>query len=439
MGAVAGTSKLKSNTFRLVLLTMSASIIYGLPYFRYAYWNNFMDLFNLDVQKMANLQTAYGLLALLSYVPGGYLADRISVKKLLIFSCISTSLTGFYLGTIPGYTMTLIIHGFWGVSTILTFWPAFIKAVRFLANEDEQGKAFGFMESGRGIVNAVSAGIGLTIFGFFLAKSDGKMSITSVIYFYSVLLLIIGILLFVFLKEEKQAGNKKKEAKTEEKQARKNAEIKDRILITVVKMPATWILTGIIFCSYFMNIAFYNFTPYAQNVLKAGPVFAGAVTILAQWVRPFSAAAAGIFGDKIGISKTVFIGMMLMAFGTFGAAVMPVSNPSIAVFIILIILIYISMYAIQANHFALLTECGIDKKYTGTVVGLVSTLGYLPEVVTSQVAAQFMISFRMEKGYALGVAYKSFFFFMVGLFLLGALLAVIWIKKVKAKVPHFIQ
>jgi hypothetical protein len=72
-------------------------------------------------------------------------------------------------------------------------------------------------------------------------------------------------------------------------------------------------------------------------------------------------------------------------------------------------------------------------------VGLVSTLGYLPEVVTSQVAAQFMISFRVEKGYALGVAYKSFFFFMVGLFLLGALLAVIWIKKVKAKVPQFVQ
>lgn len=416
-------SALKKNLFRLIILTLGAIIIYGLPYFRYAYWTTFMDVFNLNDSQMANLQTAYGVMALISYLPGGWLADKIAVKKLLLFSIFSTAFSGLFLLTIPSYEVILVIHGFWGVSTILTFWPAFVKTVRSLSNDDEQGKAFGLMEGMRGVFNIGISTAALAIFGLFLSNSAAD-GIAKVILFYSVLLVLIGILIMIFVKEVKKEkiDNEEKIDKAEQR----------KIIIKELKKPTVWIISGIVFCSYFMNIVFYNFTPYAEKVLGVGPVFAGFMVIFAQWVRPLAAISAGVLGDKIGITKTVQIGFSLITLGTLAVFFIPSKAP-IALFITAIGVIYIAMYALQANHFALLEEGKIDKRATGMAVGVVSTLGYLPEVIGSQVALMILTRFGVENGGTLSGSYHVLFAFLICLFVVGLLLTIIWSKVVMKK------
>ncbi|HEE9004113.1 TPA: hypothetical protein R2H89_000079, partial [Campylobacter jejuni] len=82
------------NFFTLILLSFCGSIIYGLPYFRKYYYDDYMALYHLDNFQMGLLGSAYGLLGLFSYALGGYLADRFAPKKLLIFSLVATGCGG---------------------------------------------------------------------------------------------------------------------------------------------------------------------------------------------------------------------------------------------------------------------------------------------------------------------------------------------------------
>lgn len=413
-------SALKKNIFRLIILTVGAAAIYGLPYFRYTFWDTFMEVFKLTDSQMANLQSVYGIFALVAYVPGGWLADRVSVKKLILFSIFASALSGLYMMTIPGYYGVLACHAFWGITSILTFWPAFIKTVRSLANDSEQGKAFGIMEGTRGVLNVVEATLALAIFGIFLKVSPLE-AIEKVILYYVIALVVVGVIIMFTVKDVEVH----EEIKEDDSKVKLTKQERRQIIIKELKRPSIWLISGIVFCSYFMNIAFYNFTPYAQNVLKVGPVYAGVMVVLAQWVRPFAAVSSGILGDKISISKMVKIGFVLMIIGTAGVLIMPVKAPVI-LFMISLAVIYIAMYSLQANHFAMLEEGEINKEATGTAVGIISTLGYLPEVIASQVALWILTRFGTKNGGTLESSYNYLFAFLIAVFVVGLILTIIW-------------
>ena len=58
------------------------------------------------------------------------------------------------------------MYGFWGFSTTFLFWAAMIKATRNWGGEQSQGKAFGFLEGGRGIIAAtIGADVPFFVFG----------------------------------------------------------------------------------------------------------------------------------------------------------------------------------------------------------------------------------------------------------------------------------
>ena len=409
--------------FPLFILIVSGVAIYGLPYFRYTYWNTFMDVYGLNDAQMANLQTVYGILCLICYFPGGWLADRVSTKKLLAISFLGTGLSGLYLMTIPSYEVVLAIHGLWGITTILTFWPAFIKALRSLGNEDEQGKVYGFMESGRGIANIVVASIALAIFAMF-EKKGAEGAMLKVVLFYSLVLIVVGIIAVITFKEDNESINKTKDASKDVSKERISTV---SLFMKVIKRPSVWLISGIVFCSYFMNIAFYSVSPYSEDIMMLTPAMAGAMVVIAQWARPLSALLAGIFGDIISVSKTVQIGFLSMIVGMLGVIFLPASASYTIIFIIFLVFVYIGMYALQANHFALLEQGDIPSEETGMAVGVISTLGYLPEVLASQVGLIFMTKFS-NNGVKTVMSYKSYYMFLVGIFILGIIFTLIFNK-----------
>lgn len=369
----------------LILLVLGGSFIYALPYFRYYYYDAFLAVFQIDNTQMANLQSAYGLFAILSYFPGGWLADRISARKLLFFSLVSTGLMGLWLYSVPSYGVNLFIHGAMGVTTILTFWPAMIKAVRMLAAADEQGKAFGFMESGRGISNALHMTAALAIFAYFSKRSD-QAGLEAVMLSYSVVCILVGVLIFFMLKDNEKEISKKGSSKQD--------------VITVLKMPHTWLIVIIMFCSYSMNMSFYYITPYATNIFGATAVFGAFVTILANYVRPLGSASAGLLGDVFNSSKIIGVGFVLMIIGLIGLILVPSeSTMTIVLLITFSVFIYISMYGIQGLHYALLEEGDYPLSISGTAVGVVATLGYLPEIIAPQIAGRLLDAYPGAAGY----------------------------------------
>ena len=60
--------------------------------------------------------SAYGLVAMLAYFPGGWLADKYPAKILMIVSLVATGLLGLWISTFPSYPILLLIYILWGVS-----------------------------------------------------------------------------------------------------------------------------------------------------------------------------------------------------------------------------------------------------------------------------------------------------------------------------------
>lgn len=401
-------SKLKKNIWRLVLLTAAGSLIYGLPYFRSYYYDAYLEVYNLTNTQMGMFGSMFGVFGAISYLFGGVLADIVSPRKLLSTSMVLSGLAGLLHLLHPRYIMLLAIYMIWGFTSLFAFWPALLKALRSLAGESEQSKAYGFMEGGRGVVNAIHLAITLAIFNYFSKAASNLAGLNGIIIFYSAVVILLGVVIFFLMKEEKM---EKREEKFNFGQ-----------VLTVLKMPAVWILSLILCCTYTMNIAFYYFTPYATSVFGITATGAAMVTMLAQYIRPFASAGGGIIGDRLGRSSTMLVGFGLMAVCTFLITFM--GGMTTPIFVIVCGVIYFGMYFNYGLVFSMMDEGGIPTNVAGTAIGVVCTLGYLPEVFCPIVAGRFLDTFG-EDGY-------KYFFLCVGAMLLIGIVALgLWKRYLK--------
>ena len=184
----------------------------------------------------------------MSYLFGGPLADKFQPRKLMGISLILTAIGGFVYANNPSYTTLKILYGYWGFTTICLFWAGMIKATRIWGGTDSQGKAFGFLDGGRGLVGALFGLLGVLIFAFLMPDNDvdlntieQRQAFKAVILITSGIVILIGLLVYFFLKLDTKGTIEKETIK--EHITLKN--IKD-----VLQLKAVWLLMIIILCAY---------------------------------------------------------------------------------------------------------------------------------------------------------------------------------------------
>ncbi len=398
-------SKLKNNMGRLVILTTAGSLIYGLPYFRSYYYDAYLEVYHLTNTQMGTFGSIFGVLGAISYLFGGIVADMISPRMIMSVSLILTGAAGLLHLTNPSYGILVLIYLIWGFTSLFAFWPALLKGLRGLAAENEQSKAFGFMEGGRGIINALHLAITLAVFNFFSKTAGNLAGLNGVITFYSIVVILLGILTFLLMKNDKE-------------QTKKGEKLSFRQVIDVLKMPAVWILSLILCCTYTMNISMFYFTPYATASFGITATAAAVVTMMAQYIRPISSIGGGILADRLGRSKMMFIGISTAVLVLF-------KNVSIPLFIGLCILIYLAMYLNYGVVFSMMEEGGVPAHVAGTAIGVVCTLGYLPEVICPVLAGHVLDTYT-ELGY------KYYFMGVAVVMFIGIIALILWNRYLKA-------
>jgi sugar phosphate permease len=148
-------------------LILAGGVVYTLPYLRQTFHVGLREALGLSNAELGHLNSIFGVVAMLAYFPGGWLADRVSARVLLTFSLAATGLAGLWYARFPPYPVLLGLHAFMGASTILTFWAALIKATRAWGGAHEQGRAFGILDGGRGVVEAVLAMVATAVFALY--------------------------------------------------------------------------------------------------------------------------------------------------------------------------------------------------------------------------------------------------------------------------------
>lgn len=347
----------------IFIIASGTTVMYSLPYLKSTFYDPMREALGLDHQQLGNLISMYGILATILYFPGGFLADKISAKKLLSFSLISSGLLGFYFASFPSYTGLLITFAAWGVTTILTFWAASIKVIRMLGDEDEQGKMFGFNEGLSGIAGVVVSFIGLYLFEVF---DDVTIGFKYVVWLYSGLSILCGIILYFLVKEKSVAGVDK---------------ISFRQIASAVKMPKAWLIGGIIFSTYmtFSSLTYLN--PYLKDVFKISMAIISSLAIIRTYAIKMGASPlAGILVDKVGSSlKILSLGFIVIAACEIFYLLLPRSSNLVILAVINMVLLSTVLFGFRGIYFATVAESNIPLEQTGAVIGLASFVGFSPD------------------------------------------------------------
>lgn len=399
---------------RLILISIAGTMIYGLPYFRSYYYDAYLQTYGLTNSQMGMFGSIFGIMGACSYLFGGVVADMFSARKLMTISMILTGLGGLLHLFHPSYLMLVGIYFLWGFTSLFAFWPALLKVLRSLANEDEQSKAYGFMDATRGITNAVQLAVTLAIFNALSKKASDLAGLNGVVIFYSAVCIVMGIGLYFVLDEKKlQTGSDG---------AEDESKFSFAIVKQVLKMPVVWLLSLVVCCSYTMPILFYYFTPYATANLGMTAAAGAMVTMLAQYVRPVACVVGGVAADKIGRANVMYGTMGIMLASTL--VLIFARSMSNAVFIGICACIYFGMYGAYSLVFSMFDECGIPKYMSGTAIGLICTIGYMPEFFCPLLAGKVLDTYG-------NAGYHILFIFLAVMMVIGLILLTFYKRLVK--------
>ena len=349
---------------------------------------------------MGNLIGVYGMCNMAAYLFGGVAADIIDTKKLFVFSLAATGITGLYSATLPSYMMMLVLSIFWSVSTILTFWPAMLKAVKNLAEGAHQGQVFSFKEMMCCVLTFVFSMGALAAFRFF------NENFVVLVIFYSVCHLVIAVLVAVFMPSTKPEGN---------------ADVKSLILgvVQVVKLKGVWLVGMTIFFAQLASIIFGRFTPFLTTVGGLSASFVALITIVAtNGFANIGTLAGGRISDAIG-SPAEFIAFTMVACAllTVGFLMMPWGSSTVVLCVVVCILYRILNGALRSVLFATMSQVDIPRNLTGTASGVISIIGYMPDVFAYTLCGTVMENFDAIP------AYRIIFAGLIGCCLAGSVVS----------------
>ena len=289
----------------LLLLAAGAGIIFQLPYIRETFYVPIQNAMGLSNAQMGLLSSGYATMATLSYFIGGMIADKFSARKLLTFSFIATGALGLWFSTFPSFAIGRLIFVLMGITSIITYWSACIKATRMLGGEEEQGRLFGLQEGLRGILNAA------VVFGMawvFAQFTDEIAGASAAIKVCAIVDIIIGILNFIFIEDTKR----------EEQSEPVGTVVKE--MFKTLLLPRVWVLVAIVFTAYSVYGLVSYATTYAQQFFGMSAATAATLGGVRYLIQGVGGIVAGFAADKLSRGKVVIIGSIGMAVGAFAVA-----------------------------------------------------------------------------------------------------------------------
>lgn len=351
----------KGQTITLVTLIVAGEAIFFLPFvLARVFRPTLLDVFEISNTELGLWFSIYGVVAMISYLFGGVLADRFAARNLMATALWLTSGGGFLMGMVPSNKIMIWLYAFWGFTTICLFWAAMIRATREWGGIDFQGRAFGWLEGGRGSVAAL-----LATFAFLLFSREGNLQ--AVILATSLFTFLAGILVWIYI--PKTLAEKS------------GAHISDTIrgILSLIRKRNTWLLSIIIICAYSGYKITDDYSLFAREVLGFSESSAAGVGTVALWIRALVAILAGYLADRYRRTDVIalsfgltLIGALLIGFRIFdGISGLLLLNLALTA---------AGIYGVRALYFAIMKEAGFTLALTGTAVGIVSFAGFTPEI-----------------------------------------------------------
>jgi nitrate/nitrite transporter NarK len=368
----------------IVTLIVSGEMIFGLPFHTARFFRpTLLDAFGFTNTQLGDLFAVYGVTAMLAYFPGGALADRFSARGLLTTSLVSTAIGGVYMASYPNAVQMAILYGYWGVTTIFLFWGALIRATRDWGGDASQGIAFGILDGGRGLAAAMFAAFTVTVLAGYLpadatlsTDEERRAGFRTVILLYSAVTFGAAVLVWFFVPRPVQAVATRSNALAG--------------MAIVLRRPIIWAQAAVIICAYCGYKGLDNYSLYAVQVLGMDEVEGARLATAGAYIRPIAAVAAGLIADRFDAARTLRWSFAILMLAYSGLAFALPETTGLIIIYVNLFISFFAVYALRGVYFALLGQTHTPKNITGAAVGMVSFLGYTPEIFFAPIAGRIL-------------------------------------------------
>ncbi len=379
--------------YYLLLLILAGEAIFVLPFvLPRVFRPTVLEVFAIDNVQLGLCFSAYGIVAMISYLLGGPLADRYSPARLIAISLWLTAAGGVILSTYPSLLVLQGLYAFWGFSTIFLFWAPMIKATRLWGGEERSLRAFGFLDGGRGLVAALVGVFAVQIYSTFIPEVEGlslvenQRAFRPVVISSSIFTALIGVLVWFFLDRKSQKSES-------------IDKIRLSYIASTLRLRSVWLLMVIVLCAYFGYKVTDIISLYASDVMLYDQIDSAHVGTFLLFMRPLVGISMGFWIRTGQGSIWLLIGFLLSLLGAALFASGLISSASIILFFVSTILLATGVYALRVLYFAVMGEGKIPLALTGTAVGLISLVGYLPDIFAGPVMGYYLDRFPGELGH----------------------------------------
>ena len=413
---MAGTMSLRQRYLQLALISVAGGAIYPLVYMRQNFELSMLEAFGISAAELQSCYALLGALFVLTYLPSGWLADRFRLRYLIAGSLLATGLIGIWFAMFPPLDQVRLIFIGWGLSSGLTFWAAMIKAVSLIAPLSAQGRFFGWLEGGRGAVEALLASLAVGLFALLLARSEMLVgsALQVVIWLYAGFSIAVVWPVLIWLNDDEASSSQSANEKAEPR-----ALMADLCLLA--RNPSLWLAGLVMLSGYQLFWTTYSFSAFIQIALGLSALSAGAITVGRLWMRPIGAILAGYLSDWTSrqwvLAALLFLGAtLLLLFGGLGI------SWSGAPVVGLVLMIGLITYGARGVFWATLADCDVPDRVKGLAIGSLSLICYAPDVIQPLIEASLLGDSPSADGY------QSYYRWAAMVALLGSGLA-LWLHQ----------
>ncbi|MDY4971169.1 MAG: MFS transporter [Lachnospiraceae bacterium] len=375
-------------------LMLGAGTIYKLGFMKDAFYVPMQEFMGLSHTQIGTAMSVAGLISTFGFLASIYLTDRISKKIMIPASLLGICLCGLWLSTFPSYPVFLTIYCLLAICADMLYWPTMLKTVRLLGNEDEQGRMFGILEAGRGLMDTIVAFCAL---GIFSAMGSTAAGLRAAILFYSIVPGVIAILAFILLEPDAPAA--KTDAEGKEVSANKAA--MDGV-IRALKNKNIWLVSFNVFFVYSVYCGLTYFIPFLEEAYALPAALVGVYGIINQYgLKMLGGPVGGFVTDKVLHSATKYLRICFVIVAAILAvfACLPHQNMGIILGMVITLTISAFVFSMRAVFFAPMDEVKVPREITGAAMSIGSFVGYLPGAFMYAVYGNILDRFEGLAGY----------------------------------------
>ncbi|WP_428478863.1 MFS transporter [Photobacterium japonica] len=381
---------LMNKWIRLCFLILGGGTIFKLSSMKDVFYVPMQEDWGLTNTQIGLSFTVYTIVQTTGLFLSLYIADRFSKKILLPVGLIGVGLCGLYLSTLPPFTGYLISFAAMAFFADVLFWPVLLKAVRLLGTKEEQGRLFGFLEAGRGVVDVIIASGALFVFVQF---GEGKEGMQAGLLYYTLVTIAVGIITyFIVDNDDKIETNASENTNLEVLKGIKH----------VLTCPNTWLASLGIFFVYSAYCGLTYFIPFLKEIYTLPVALVGAYGIINQYaLKMVGGPVGGLLADKVAKSPTVYLKwtFLLSAVAMFLFIQLPHASMNVYLGMAATLGFGAIIFSQRAIFFAPMDEIGTPRQYAGSAMAFGCIIGYMPAMFGYTIYGWLLDNFDGITGY----------------------------------------